>query len=86
MTTLAELVHKKTSLFSCLMHKTPAQNFCKWCGASLNDQEIHKYPHPEGWEIDGHRGRWWLYVKCPICFYEWSLPKLRVKKSLVLKI
>ena len=63
-------------------HKKLKINICKWCGTSLSNQRISMYVHPGGWKVDGHPGRWWLYIKCPVCKYDWNLEKLGVKKSL----
>ncbi|MHC1624664.1 MAG: hypothetical protein ACXQS2_01500 [Methermicoccaceae archaeon] len=50
---------------------------CKICGESLEDCDVHHYPHSGGWEVEGFRERQWLYVICPKCGYSWSWWKLK---------
>jgi hypothetical protein len=59
---------------------------CRWCLASLKDEPIKGYPHPSGWRIEGlpENEKYWLYVECPECGYQWALWKLGVKRDAVI--
>ena len=52
------------------------------CGAPIPNQveDLHAYLHSGGWTIDGLEGRWWLYMECPECNYQWALWKLGVPR------
>jgi len=49
---------------------------CAFCGARLNPENVAMYRHRGGFEVKGSRGKWWIYIECPNCHYQWSLPKL----------
>jgi hypothetical protein len=49
---------------------------CKDCGGDFLKQPIMSYPDDGGWDIDGQK--YWLYITCPDCGYQWSLWKLGV--------
>jgi hypothetical protein len=58
---------------------------CRWCGAELHGP-VQAYPHEGGWIVRGmggrtHEGRWWLYIKCPKCAYDWALWRLGVPRE-----
>ena len=51
------------------------------CGnKDLDQQRINAYPHEDGWEVKGLKGKQWLFIVCPECKYEWSLSKLGVAR------
>jgi len=64
--TIEELEHKK-------LHCT--------CGKKFTLNHFLGYPHANGL-IDGHGHKWWLFVECPQCKYQWSWQKVihRIKK------
>jgi hypothetical protein len=53
----------------------------------LTYEPIRAYPHSGGWKIPGLKGdpdedgRYWLYISCPGCGYEWALWKLGVSRD-----
>lgn len=47
----------------------------------LKKEPIRGYPHENGWKVQGLEGTWWLYVKCPLCGYDWSIWKLGVDRA-----
>lgn len=56
---------------------------CRWCRnkdkpSSLEGYPIQRYEHSGGWKVPGLPGRWWLYITCPECGYQWSLRALGV--------
>jgi len=55
------------------------------CGGDLTKRDIEGYPHGDGWNVyraDGTRiGKFWLYIVCPKCGYEWALWKLGVDRT-----
>ena len=52
------------------------------CGAELptDGANLEAYAHDGGWPLDGLPGKWWLYVVCPECEYQWALWKLGVPR------
>jgi hypothetical protein len=54
---------------------------CSFCGSSLKGVPISYYPHDAGWTVSGLVGKFWLYLVCPKCGYQWALWKLGVKKE-----
>ncbi len=52
------------------------------CGATLPTRgcNLEAYAHPDGWVLDGLPGKWWLYIVCPECNYQWALWKLGVPR------
>ena len=54
---------------------------CKWCGAKL-PEKIKAYKHRYGWYVRG-KGKWWLYITCPKCGYDWNLEKLGLPRSAI---
>jgi len=62
----------------------PALNLrCRWCGSDL-PARFKAYRHDDGWIVSGVEGRWWVYVECPNCGYQWSLWKLGVPRDAVI--
>lgn len=64
------------------MRQTPK---CRWCGKELCGPVIG-YPHDGGWLVPGlasreANGRWWLFLVCAGCNYEWALWKLGVARD-----
>jgi hypothetical protein len=41
------------------------------CGATITVKDIRGYPH-EGGIPDLHGKKWWVYVRCNKCRYDWS--------------
>ena len=50
--------------------------YCRWCEAKLTGP-VYGYQHSGGVEVPGLKGRWWLYLKCPKCGYDWALWKVK---------
>jgi hypothetical protein len=54
---------------------------------NLSEEPIRGYPHSGGWKVPGLKGdpdedgRYWLYIHCPTCGYDWALWKLGVSRS-----
>jgi len=48
---------------------------CRWCGTSLEHGKLSKYAHPSGLESENGQ-RYWLYLTCPGCGYQWAWWKL----------
>lgn len=68
------------------LRQTPC---CKWCGHALCGPAVG-HPHDGGWVVPGlhsgekhggPEGRWWLFVVCEKCNYEWALWKLGVSRN-----
>jgi hypothetical protein len=60
---------------------------CRWCSAELCGPVIG-HPHDGGWTVPGlpcphphSDGKWWLYIVCPKCDYQWALWKLGVSRE-----
>ena len=53
------------------------------CNKPLPTDTIWGYPHDGGF-ADGKGVKWWLYVKCPRCYYATSLWK--IKKHLIQEV
>jgi hypothetical protein len=58
---------------------TEGKSFQCSCGNLIVIRDIMGYPHSNGLE-DSFRGRWWAFVHCDKCSYDWSFWK--VKKRL----
>ena len=54
---------------------------CRWCGADLSKEPIMGYPHEGGWTVYGKKEKYWLYIVCPHCGYQWNLQKLGVSRN-----
>lgn len=54
---------------------------CRWCGADLSKESIMGYPHSRGWTVYGKKEKYWLYIICPNCQYQWALWKLGVSRE-----
>jgi len=55
------------------------------CGfVGLQDLNLRGYRHADGWPITwgDMTVKFWLYVTCPKCKYEWALWKLGVPRDL----
>jgi len=48
--------------------------FCS-CGKIITLSPLIGYPHSKG-HSDKNNKKWWTYVRCPFCGYEWSLWKI----------
>lgn len=54
---------------------------CSWCGYDgLDKLSIQHYGNDDGWKLNGHIQKQWLYVTCPRCDYDWALWKLGVPR------
>jgi len=62
------------------MNKGEIKNKCCWCGSPLHAQDLKRYPHGDGWTVDGE-GKQWLYIPCRKCGYEWAIWKLGVDRE-----
>jgi hypothetical protein len=56
--------------------KVLGRDKCRNCGASLTHRPVLGYLHDGGWIVPGIPGRYWLYISCSKCHYEWALWKL----------
>ena len=55
------------------------QEFACDCGNPLLIHEFRGYaPHSSGY-ADKHGRKWWIYVHCPKCEYDWALWKVMNK-------
>jgi hypothetical protein len=55
-----------------------------WCNFhGLKGTLIKMYSHENGWQVDGHFERQWLYITCPKCKYDWALWKLGVPRGYI---
>lgn len=51
----------------------------------LAKQEIEHYNHENGWPLNGHVEKQWLFITCPNCRYQWSFAKLGIPQTLLLE-
>ncbi len=57
-----------------LLERTGGRSFGCFCGNEVSAAEWHGYPHADGLQ-DSSWKRWWAFVVCGKCKYQWSWPK-----------
>lgn len=50
---------------------------CLHCHAKSG--EVVMYPHSGGQQVEGHPGKWWIYLECDKCGYQTALWKAQAK-------
>lgn len=48
------------------------------CSKTFKIEKFCGYPHSDGFESDTGK-KWWIYVTCPHCCYDWAIWKLRFR-------
>ena len=62
-----------------------AEEFQCTCGYRFNPYiNISMYPHDGGLR-DCHGKRWWVYITCPRCHYQWAYWKILRHLKLVIR-
>lgn len=69
-----------------VINKLQDETFTCWCGHKFTVNHFMGYQH-EGGLADAQGSKWWVFVICPHCRYEWSWHKLinRLEKQKMLK-
>jgi hypothetical protein len=58
---------------------------CRWCDTKL-PKHLKGYLHPVGWTIKGIDRKYWLYITCPKCGYDWALWKLGIGRDAIIDL
>jgi len=48
------------------------------CGKKVTMWNFLGYPH-DGGLVDGHGKKWWVFIECTKCKYQWSWSKIPVR-------
>lgn len=59
-----------------------------WCGQELDCVGFEGYPDHDGGLMDASGKKWWVYLHCDKCGYDWSFWKVerRAKKEMMVEI
>ena len=58
-----------------LIQSLQGKKFQCSCGHTINLNHFLAYDHDGGYK-DKHSNKWWIFIECPNCKYQWSIDKI----------